>query len=288
MVQNEEKILENEIILEIYKDNFLSDCYIDDVVRMLSFHPIFLKEFVKFHNYLMYSQGALPYESRHYIAIMAASRHKCLYLVNQQEAEFISQKGKRSWLSGIENIPQKLQDLNELNKLLCHQPWLINHGLIQVSSLKRSTIIISFQIRLYYEFKKLLKNKFNNSWSITELIMAVTILIHFHAMSGFIFGCGINENYLQELLVKKQTEIEDHELYETTLNNKEKEKFNQMRSEEEEIDFDECVEEEDITENDLYNYNSKHQSIKNSFASNRNRSDSTGTFNRTLSNSVIL
>lgn len=133
MAQNEEKILENEIILKIYTENFLNDSYIDDVVRVMSFHPVFLKEFVKFHNYLMYSQGVLPYESRHYIAIMSASRHKCLYLVNQQETEFILQKGKKSWLSGLENIPQKLQDLNELNKLLCHQPWLINHGLIQVN-----------------------------------------------------------------------------------------------------------------------------------------------------------
>lgn len=122
--------------------------------------------------------------------------------------------------------------------------------------------------------------------------MAVTILIHFHAMSGFIFGCGINENYLQELILKKQAENEDCESQENTFSNKTKENYNQInnekiRSEEEEIDFNEYEEEEDITENDLYNYNSKHQSLKNSFSSNRKRADSTGTINRTLSNSVI-
>lgn len=82
----------------------------------------------------MYSQhGALPYDWRHYIAIMAATRHKCIYLVKQQEREFLMQNGQKNWLvHGINIIPPKLGDLYELNKLLCHQPWLINHNHIEV------------------------------------------------------------------------------------------------------------------------------------------------------------
>ena len=36
--------------------------------------------------------------------------------------------------------------------------------------------------------------------------MAITILTHFHAMSGFVFGCGINENFMHELNLKQQAD----------------------------------------------------------------------------------
>jgi sestrin len=66
----------------------------------------------------MYRQGALSYEYRHYIALMAASRHKCYYLVNQQENEFLSIKGNKKWLENQENLPAKIRELFEINKLL--------------------------------------------------------------------------------------------------------------------------------------------------------------------------
>ena len=50
--------------------------------------------------------------------------------------------------------------------------------------------------------KKTLGGQF--SWSVTELIMAITILIHFHALSGFVFGCGINDKFMQ--LIEKDNE----------------------------------------------------------------------------------
>ena len=31
-----------------------------------------------------------------------------------------------------------------------------------------------------------------NSWSMGELVHALVILAHWHAMAGFSFGCGIN------------------------------------------------------------------------------------------------
>ena len=30
-----------------------------------------------------------------------------------------------------------------------------------------------------------------DSWSLSELVQAITILIHFHCLSSFIFGCGV-------------------------------------------------------------------------------------------------
>jgi len=222
----------------------------------------------------MYSQGALPYDLRHYIAIMAAARHKCLYLVHQQEVEFISQKGQTSWLYGLSKIPQKLQDLSEINKLICHQPWLIN-----------KTHIV-----------KLLKNQFN-SWSITELIMAVTIIIHFQAMSGFIFGCGINDNYAQEIAKKKQLELQvEHDklltsqLEKNMLAINRQIKYSHMNSnqtdsenEEEEEEDEEVISEHDNDEEfDIYSFNDSQNDDDLSNDSGRFMSSS---INRTLSNS---
>lgn len=290
VIENEKAASDNETVQKIFNENFIHDGHIDDMVRVLSFHPKFLKEFVKFHNYLMYSQGALPYDLRHYIAIMGASRHKCLYLVHQQEAEFISQKGHKNWLLGLDQIPQKLKDLSELNKIICHQPWLINGGHIE----------------------KLLKNQYNNNWSITELVMAVTILTHFHAMSGFVFGCGISESYNQELAAKKEKEVEEKMRLEkdrlemaaqTVLKNKKQHnvqrmavKYNHMHSnetdsedgDEEDDEFDEDFNEnadlsdEEFDQNELYFYNRRRNKMN---YDQHSCSNSTGTVNRTLSNS---
>ncbi len=35
--------------------------------------------------------------------------------------------------------------------------------------------------------------------------MAVTILCHFHGLSGFLFGTGINQNFIQDLTFKQQS-----------------------------------------------------------------------------------
>jgi hypothetical protein len=264
----------------------------------------------------MYGQhGALSFDTRHFIAIMAATRHKCFYLVKQQEREFILQNGQQSWLSGIDYIPNKLKDLFELNKLLCHQPWLINQSHIQ----------------------EILKS--SNSWTLTELITAITILIHFHALSGFVFSLGINENYLQQLSMQnKQLQDEKHKKRFTNSNNNskkmstseddvaelsendyyyyfynEKSKYNQdmidsdNEEEDDEDDGDDDMVDEDFDQDEadnnekLENDESSRQTINgdgivfgamaascssNSRLSARARSSSTGGSNRTFSDSV--
>ncbi len=59
------------------------------------------------------------------MAIIASSRHKCFYLIKQQEKEFKQRNGNLDWLKGIDYIPQKLKDLYEINKILAHQTMSI-------------------------------------------------------------------------------------------------------------------------------------------------------------------
>ncbi|RWS30217.1 Sestrin-like protein [Leptotrombidium deliense] len=90
-----------------------------------------------------------------------------------EKKEFLMCGGNKDWLNGYQHIPKKLQDLNEINKLLAHQPWLFNKGHIE----------------------KLTKG--NDSWSLSEVVHAIVILSHFHALSSFVFGCGINDADLE-------------------------------------------------------------------------------------------
>jgi putative uncharacterized protein (fragment) len=62
----------------------------------------------------------------------ASARQKCKYLVNVEEQEFLFNDGDKTWLNCLDFIPQKLKDLSEINKILAHQPWLINKGHIEV------------------------------------------------------------------------------------------------------------------------------------------------------------
>lgn len=246
----------------ILADVYSQEGNIDNLIRVISFHPDFLKEFIGFSNYLMYGQhGALPYESRHYLAIMAAARHKCIYLVRQQERELTLLNGnRRPSAHETGKIPQKLKDLDELNKLLCHQPWMVNSSHIE----------------------KILKSQY--SWTVTELLMAITILTHFHALSGFVFGCGINENYMQQLEERERKEKEEKERKER------EEELRRIRMSELEAkskllecsnsdeDFDEDLEYDE--EEGYSNRRGRHRNHNQ-----RARSNSTSTSNRTLSNS---
>lgn len=62
----------------------------------------------------------------------AAARHQCSYLINMHVDEFLKTGGIAEWLNGLEYVPQRLRNLNEINKLLAHRPWLITKEHIQV------------------------------------------------------------------------------------------------------------------------------------------------------------
>lgn len=62
----------------------------------------------------------------------AAARHQCSYLVGLHMGEFLQVGGNPAWLQGLHCAPQKLRNLNEINKLLAHRPWLITKEHIEV------------------------------------------------------------------------------------------------------------------------------------------------------------
>ncbi|XP_018054338.1 PREDICTED: sestrin homolog isoform X2 [Atta colombica] len=150
-------------------DAFLQNNRLDHVSRVMSSHPSYLEHFLRTQQFVLRGDGPLPYDYRHLIAIMAAGRHQCSYLINLQKGEFLLQGGDPSWLQGLRSIPGKLQDLYEINKILAHRPWLLNKSHIE----------------------KLTKG--DDNWSLAEVVHAIVLLAHFHSLSSFVFSCGINE-----------------------------------------------------------------------------------------------
>ncbi|NXG23775.1 SESN2 protein, partial [Grallaria varia] len=98
---------------------------VDHVAMVMGLHPQYLSSFWKTQYLLLRMDGPLPYHKRHYIAIMAAARHQCSYLVGVHMGEFLQVGGDPAWLRGLHCAPRKLRNLNEINKLLAHRPWLL-------------------------------------------------------------------------------------------------------------------------------------------------------------------
>ncbi|XP_069852829.1 sestrin-3-like [Dipodomys merriami] len=142
---------------------------LDNVTQVMSLHAQYLESFLRSQFLMLRMGGALPLPHRHYIAIMAAARHQCSYLINMHVDEFLKTGGIAEWLNGLEYVPQRLKNLNEINKLLAHRPWLITKEHIQ----------------------KLVRTG-ENSWSLPELVHAVVLLTHCHVLTNFVFGSGIN------------------------------------------------------------------------------------------------
>ncbi|XP_071439933.1 sestrin homolog [Hetaerina americana] len=160
----------------LFIDAFLQNNRLDHVTQVIGYHPTYLDVFLRTQNFILRGDGPLPYDYRHFIAIMAAGRHQCSYLINLQKQEFLLQGGDQTWLKGLSQIPQKLRDLYEINKILAHRPWLLNKSHIE----------------------KLTKGK--DSWSLAEVVHAIVLLAHFHSLSSFVFGCGVNEEVDRAIL----------------------------------------------------------------------------------------
>jgi hypothetical protein len=60
---------------------------------------------------------------------------------------------------------------------------------------KNRTLNVSLKLP-FYSVQKLTKGK--DSWSLAEVVHAIVLLAHFHSLSSFVFGCGVNEELDQD------------------------------------------------------------------------------------------
>uniref|UniRef100_A0A3P9ML56 Sestrin-3 n=1 Tax=Oryzias latipes TaxID=8090 RepID=A0A3P9ML56_ORYLA len=146
---------------------------VDAVSQQMATHPQYLESFLRTQHYILHMDGPLPLPYRHYIAIMAAARHHCDYLVYLHSAQFLRVGGDHLWLQSLEAAPPRLRLLDHINKVLAHQPWLTACSHIQT----------------------LLKAG-EQCWSLAELVQAVVILAHCHSLCSFVCGCDVNPDFV--------------------------------------------------------------------------------------------
>uniref|UniRef100_A0A3Q3VWB5 Uncharacterized protein n=1 Tax=Mola mola TaxID=94237 RepID=A0A3Q3VWB5_MOLML len=158
---------EKERVSLLFTKSLVSTGSVDAVSQQMASHPQYLESFLRTQHYILHMDGPLPLPYRHYIAIMAAARHHCNYLVYLHSAQFLRVGGDPLWLHGLEAAPPRLRLLDHINKVLAHQPWLTACSHIQT----------------------LLKSG-EQYWSLAELVQAVVILAHCHSLCSFVFGCG--------------------------------------------------------------------------------------------------
>ncbi|XP_074411601.1 sestrin-2 isoform X2 [Zonotrichia albicollis] len=130
---------------------FVSAGRVDHVAMVMGLHPQYLSSFWKTQCLLLRMDGPLPYHKRHYIAIMAAARHRCSYLVGLHMREFLQVGGSPAWLQGLHCAPQKLRNLNEINKLLAHRPWLVTKEHIEGTDAMQEVEVLMERMKLLQE-----------------------------------------------------------------------------------------------------------------------------------------
>lgn len=68
----------NLILLQaqaLFVDNFWPKSRLDHVSLVMGYHPSYLNHFLKTQNFILKGDGPLPYDYRHYIAIMVSKKH---------------------------------------------------------------------------------------------------------------------------------------------------------------------------------------------------------------------
>jgi len=143
--------------------------------RVLSYFPSFMEKFQRTYNEIVRNTTVLQKEWKFYIGIMAASQHKCQYLVSLLRNEYLTIGGDPKWLESLDNAPRKIRNLSALNTILAHQPWRLKP--LDIARLIKGS-----------------KDRQDN-WAITEIVHVILLLSTFHSMSSYVLGCGIVPEY---------------------------------------------------------------------------------------------
>ncbi|CAG0894323.1 unnamed protein product [Darwinula stevensoni] len=146
------------------------ECSGSQLMKVLDDHPVYLETFMNTLSLILKGDGPLPFNYRRYLAIMASARHQSLVLVRSQMAAFSSVGGNQEWLCGLHAAPGKLCSISELNRILAHRPWILSSQHIQ--------------------------NLMKGSWSLSEVVHAIVIMLHFHALSSLVHGTGIEQHLI--------------------------------------------------------------------------------------------
>lgn len=140
--------------------------------------------------------GPLPVSNRHYIAWMSARVAGCPSLAALEQSLFVSAGGSKEWLSSPSARPAKLVRLEEINVILCKTPRLLTSD--HIKSLTDG----------------------DESFSITEAVHALVVLIHTHALATFIGATTQQPNSTGPQKITERKSIEFLDIFDKSLDRK--------------------------------------------------------------------
>ncbi|CDI96920.1 sestrin 1 [Echinococcus multilocularis] len=146
---------------------------LDNFIQILGCHPEFLEPFIKVHQCLFTGDLSLPYPVRYYLAILAAAELRCPQLVCLFVRYFLQAGGECTWLGSLSQAPSRWFQLKHLNHNLAHSPWKITAD--DIYQLTRGDEAVGRGEKL----------------SLSELMHAVAIVTHVHALACFVFGAAV-------------------------------------------------------------------------------------------------
>lgn len=146
---------------------------LDNFIQILGCHPEFLEPFIKVHQCLFTGDLSLPYPVRYYLAILAAAELRCPQLVCLFVRYFLQAGGECTWLESLSQAPSRWFQLKHLNHNLAHSPWKITAD--DIYQLTRGDEAVGRGEKL----------------SLSELMHAVAIVTHVHALACFVFGAAV-------------------------------------------------------------------------------------------------
>uniref|UniRef100_A0A8R1I3Q4 Sestrin n=1 Tax=Caenorhabditis japonica TaxID=281687 RepID=A0A8R1I3Q4_CAEJA len=99
---------------------------VDRLFRSTCKHPTMHIHMTGNYGHMFVDISELPAPHRHYLGLMAASRHRCLSLMDHHRRKFLEKGGAQIWILGIDWTTMKYRKLDYLNRMLCHRPWMIH------------------------------------------------------------------------------------------------------------------------------------------------------------------
>ncbi|PWW80840.1 PA26-domain-containing protein [Tuber magnatum] len=119
--------------------------------------------------------GPLPQKWRIYLGIISSAEKKCQYYLSLLSEKFLTVRGDRQWLKGLQYTPRKLQRISKLNMLLAHRPWTITPD----------------------DIKELVRGEEGGNmdpeqrWTMAEVVQAICIMSFYHSKSAMALAWAI-------------------------------------------------------------------------------------------------
>ena len=119
--------------------------------------------------------GPLPQKWRIYLGIISSAEKKCQYYLSLLSEKFLTVRGDRQWLKGLQYTPPKLQRISRLNMLLAHRPWTITPD----------------------DIKWLVRGEEGGNmdpeqrWTMAEVVQAICIMSFYHSKSAMALAWAI-------------------------------------------------------------------------------------------------